>query len=707
MGQDMELEFEKYCKVGGSPKTVLPPPQHPSKVEKSSSKGKPNCTNGLLTLEENIKEINFRRYRSSSCKNTPSRTSGVERKEVLKRGSVYQSSREVRMMNKGEDVECRTKIELSGSHAINFPSSIFDSLCAINEDNVVSSDVLLETGWDLNSREQISAENVDREKIEDPKFRCDPVVGPTNDGNGLEERQGSLTFHKSLSSKLAPPHPPSPSEGDSSKSRFSPFRKMFDPFTKSKSQRSPLGSTGGSIGLPPARPPSIKRSQTLQKSLLNDFSNVSQSVELSPQSVKKDVSNSAVSCSPAHLHGYLKLENKQGVPFFEFTSKFPEDIFVTRRWKAENALNWVYTFHNLHNRRKSNASGWGLKDLNKESSIMGQMQVSCYLCTELRDAGDFDNYMVTEFVLYDVARARQSDAVQGNLNQSPDVAKPPKVSNPSSFSGTRELEDVADESKLNLQQKHATKSTHFDSSTPRPWVPTDLHPGLEIAAIVIQVPFGKRESLKYKGGDAMSDQLHRNLLDLSSHKRKKEGIPDCSRPTKVNVVTTSGNHSLGSNDSCGPSPLLDRFRLGGGCECGGWDMGCPLTVFGNPGIQNAENQEPLELFIQGAKEYTPALTMKVIEEGRYSVDFHAKLSSLQAFSICVAMLHCTEASSAVRWERDKQSLQCNPLRVFIEEEVKNIIEAIAKEEERKVVKKMEEIPPSFKPNPPFSPIARV
>lgn len=111
--------------------------------------------------------------------------------------------------------------------------------------------------------------------------------------------------------------------------------------------------------------------------------------------------------------------------------------------------------------------------------------------------------------------------------------------------------------------------------------------------------------------------------------------------------------------------------------------------------------------IQGAKEYTPALTMKVIEEGRYSVDFHAKLSSLQAFSICVAMLHCTEASSAVRWERDKQSLQCNPLRVFIEEEVKNIIEAVAKEEERKVVKKREEIPPSFKPNPPFSPIARV
>lgn len=95
-----------------------------------------------------------------------------------------------------------------------------------------------------------------------------------------------------------------------------------------------------------------------------------------------------------------------------------------------------------------------------------------------------------------------------------------------------------------------------------------------------------------------ADQLHPNLLDLSLGKHGKEENPNCSRPAKVNVVTTSGNHSLGSNESCGPSSLLDRFRLGGGCECGGWDMGCPLTIFGNPNIQIAENQQPLELFIQ-------------------------------------------------------------------------------------------------------------
>ncbi|PWA40809.1 RNAse P, Rpr2/Rpp21 subunit [Artemisia annua] len=58
-----------------------------------------------------------------------------------------------------------------------------------------------------------------------------------------------------------------------------------------------------------------------------------------------------------------------------------------------------------------------------------------------------------------------------------------------------------------------------------------------------------------------------------------------NEPTTVSVVISSGNHGLPSDESHGPSPLLDRWRLGGGCDCGGWDMGCPLIVLGNPNIQ--------------------------------------------------------------------------------------------------------------------------
>ena len=96
-------------------------------------------------------------------------------------------------------------------------------------------------------------------------------------------------------------------------------------------------------------------------------------------------------------------------------------------------------------------------------------------------------------------------------------------------------------------------------------------------------------------------------------------------------------------------------------------------------------------------------------EGGYAVDFHAKLSTLQAFSICVAILHGTETSAAAGEAQSKHLSQCNSLKVLIEEEVKFLIEAVTEEEKKKVNKKVEAIPSisSYVINPPFSPIARV
>lgn len=92
-------------------------------------------------------------------------------------------------------------------------------------------------------------------------------------------------------------------------------------------------------------------------------------------------------------------------------------------------------------------------------------------------------------------------------------------------------------------------------------------------------------------------------------------------------------------------------------------------------------------------------------EGGYAIDFHAKLSTLQAFSICVAILHGTETSAAAGEAQSKRLSQCNSLKELIEEEVKSLIESVT--EEKKVGKKVETLPPSCVINPPFSPIARV
>ena len=75
---------------------------------------------------------------------------------------------------------------------------------------------------------------------------------------------------------------------------------------------------------------------------------------------------------------------------------------------------------------------------------------------------------------------------------------------------------------------------------------------------------------------------------IERNKVRKISSSNCSSTTKMNVITPLGSHILPNTESCELSPLLDRGRLGGGCDCGGWDMGCHLLVSGNSNIRYSE-----------------------------------------------------------------------------------------------------------------------
>ncbi|KAJ0738051.1 hypothetical protein HanLR1_Chr06g0213771 [Helianthus annuus] len=45
------------------------------------------------------------------------------------------------------------------------------------------------------------------------------------------------------------------------------------------------------------------------------------------------------------------------------------------------------------------------------------------------------------------------------------------------------------------------------------------------------------------------------------------------------VILPGGTHGVPSKGE--PSPLVDRWRSGGVCDCGGWDVGCRLRTFSN------------------------------------------------------------------------------------------------------------------------------
>ncbi|KAK1374389.1 Bromo-adjacent domain-containing protein [Heracleum sosnowskyi] len=721
----MDLEFEKFCVIDGSPNTVLPCPRQFSRVEREKTSSKPHET---LSPKQGFSDITFRRYRSASCKRSQPRSIVLEGNKVLKRGSVYQSSQEVTMRDLG-DVGDRRKIEFPQSSVHALSLGVLDSLCASDDDSsslehrssVISLKSELSTSVSkpysskefissscqpiskrevsLNSFLKISLESEDRKNqsaeyvkiklVEASMGSHDLTFGLPKDDSGLKKRDSGFVRQNSLSAERVLPCTPLQSQSNCSMpstltSRFSPTRKTFEPFPKSQSQRSHVGSVSERTTI---KKFSISRKKRSQRSLLPDFTKTSGNT--CDSQIVKECNKPPTPCSPAHLHGHLKLKNKHGMPFFEFSVKSPEDKIIAKTWKVGNAMNWLYTFHTSQSKSRAKSSGWGIKESNKESSMVGQMQVSCLLRSDLKDAGALENSMVTEFVLYDIKQAIKDIAAQKNSFSSPEVAKPPTSFKANLAGGTCKLHETSDQIKNNDQPKNGNS----------PWEPADLHPNHEIAAIVIQVPLEKRESLKEKRRNQKNNQ-YINLHDL----RGMDQRTDCLTPVKVNVVTCSGTHGLPTTNCPGPSRLLDRWKFGGGCDCGGWDMGCPVVAFDNSRRCSDEhstinNQKPWKLYIQGGKEKSPALRMTVTNDGEYEVDFHAQLTTLQAFSICVSILHSTEATDAVGQSTDENLLQCDSLSALLDEDVKYIFETV--EEDKK------KAPTSFVLNPPFSPIARV
>ncbi|KAK6935386.1 Protein of unknown function DUF3527 [Dillenia turbinata] len=739
MGIDMELEFDKYCEVVATPKFDSPSHRH---SYRRNSKRQSTSKSQLSSIGEDSPEISFNHFRSTSCKTLSPRPSGLDDNVELKRGSMYQSSDTMRKMKKMGSSEGRSKIELSHRSSTFSSFNIIESLCDSDEENpkgyekklpvtsINSNSDCSEGFLDLSfSHVRVAAKNTtsrsvngfvkannNEDTVKTLDFQCDQVIGPQNDGNGLLDKDAVVTLNKSLSAKLRIPHSPTGSPSnlstDNPRVRFSPIRKMLDPLMKSKSMRSSSLSVTEPRDVQRTELGGMGRKRRLRKSLLNDFANTAQKVEPITQTVKTDDDCSVLASSPAQLHGCLKLEDNQGVPFFEFSVNSPEDIFVAKTWKADSPFQWVYTFHSIRNRKKYTAGGRCSKDCHKESPMVGQMQVSCYLCSELRD-GVFENSMVTEFVLYDIAHSRKCGLKQESTNASTELINPRKCNNSVSVEEALDVNGTSDVVKLKNQAKKGsgTNIGRNCSSFPYPWVPADLQANLEIAAVVIQVPLEKREGLKYKTDDQIGDKVHQNKVNVSTVEKKKEDFSTSMTSTRLKVVTPMGTHGLPSTESRGPSTLLDRWRLGGGCDCGGWDMACPLIVFDNPEIRSIEDQlmekkQPLQLFVQGAKENVAALTVTVVEEGHYAVDFHAQLSTLQAFSICVAMLYSKVASNSAEQKKNKQLLPCDSLEMLFQEEMKFIVGAVT-EEKRKLAPTGKEMPPPFILNPPFSPIARV
>lgn len=590
-------------------------------------------------------------YCSPQRKSLPAKLHNIDGKNSKMLRKEMHRSREVKNV-KIRKSKNENSIENSSKHSLNNEAflefDVVDHLPQLspNEENMME---FVELTFCDSSEERIKLSSSCSNSSQAVMFEDDAVEFSTfpvektvnisfDERNSRKDTKSSLP--KSVSVKEAMLSSPRESETkDNMKSRFSPFKKLFDPITKSRSLRSqfPIETVSANNS------PSSRRHRSFRKSLLNDFSKTTDKMDYDTNFKEKE--QICVSTySPAHLQATLNSEFKHGSLSYEFSINDHEDVIVAKAWRTDSAFNWMYTFHGS-NKSRDSCSG-------KQTPIIGQMQVSCYLCSEVNDAGSLESSTLTEFVLFDIAQARRSLCAE-------DDSKSTSNSDPLSNS--------------------------------YPWANSDLHPNLEVASVVIQIPFDSKKVVN-------EEELDENITF------------ECMNSANVKAMIPSGTHGLPVDNEGSPSSLLDRWRYGGGCDCGGWDMACPIDVLQKPSltdvIKNLVNDShQMMLFVQGRREKVPALSIISNGKGQYSVQFHAQLSSLQAFSICISVLHSSESFSALGQQKT-QRLYSNSLKLILEEEVKHLLESVAEAEKNSSEKKTKQ-QKSFMLDSPFSPMGRV
>ncbi|XP_019100490.1 PREDICTED: uncharacterized protein LOC104782220 [Camelina sativa] len=150
------------------------------------------------------------------------------------------------------------------------------------------------------------------------------------------------------------------------------------------------------------------------------------------------------------------------------------------------------------------------------------------------------------------------------------------------------------------------------------------------------------------------------------------------RHSKTTIILPSGVHTLPKDSNDAPLPLIERWKSGGACDCGGWDIGCKLRVISNDHSKSHTFSSSFQLFDQERDE--PAF--KIVSHGDelHSVEFGSSISLLEAFFISLAV------TSHQSWCQKEE-----------EEAAVLIGDGLLKRE----------TPAKYATNPPVSPIGRV
>ncbi|XP_013638555.1 PREDICTED: uncharacterized protein LOC106343792 [Brassica oleracea var. oleracea] len=283
-----------------------------------------------------------------------------------------------------------------------------------------------------------------------------------------------------------------------------------------------------------------------------------------------------------------------GTPRFVFKLDNQKDVYVaslSSKADDQSVLEYSYMIH-LQRRESSSSSS---------SLLVGRIKVS----TLSSDSSLSEKFKERRFVLF---------SNNGEHSQTPCKKK------------NRGLCEKVVGVMKNDEQMQQPNFDHEQANLLENNLPTNL----ETLAVVVKQEFLEEEE-EETGGWGLKFLRKSTLVQTESGSSRSK--------TSIDVVFPSGIHG-GPED--GPLSLIERWKSQGNCDCGGWDLGCSLTIL-KEGQQQKDNL--LELFIQRSKHETSVLRIEKLPRGRYFVQYQKWLSALQSFSVALAFIHSHRAIS--------------------------------------------------------------
>lgn len=288
----------------------------------------------------------------------------------------------------------------------------------------------------------------------------------------------------------------------------------------------------------------------------------------STSSATSSCSDSLPLASSILSQGMIQCTWKQGIPCFIFSADDQKEVYVAKLRKADStddkALDYVYQFH----LNKGGQKGREIPD--DDSQLVGKMHVS----TSFTLCPNNCRVMETEFTLFHSIEVYDKEMHTSEYSHRKNKGLTKKVS---------QVFRTSPSAKRRTHSKFGGLGALAESC---PWEPqphgginlleTNVPPNFEAAAIVVKdhLPCNRPEKVGGWGLKFLNKSGANQITLPSASCNQNNG--DCS--SSMSILIPAGLHGGPRTRNGSPSSLIDRWRSGGHCDCGGWDEGCPLTV---------------------------------------------------------------------------------------------------------------------------------